>query len=159
MEYSVSTLKTNTIQAATGTTVNVTSGQTFKTNTIAGTTTAGSVLVQGEGTNTTNLRQGLVKHWATINNGDTVADSFNQSSITDNDPSDCTYNFATAMGNANYSNSFAATYNHDTNPYRTLGYFASAPTTAAFRTHGFYSTTMATNDMTISTVGTFGDLS
>jgi|TARA_B100000123_G_scaffold152723_1_gene112821 hypothetical protein len=122
-------------------------------------TTSGDVNVKGEGTNTTNLRQGLVKHWATINNGDTVADSFNQSSITDNDPSDCTYNFATAMGNANYSNSFAATYNHDTNPYRTLGYFASAPTTAAFRTHGFYSTTMATNDMSISTVGTFGDLS
>ena len=122
-------------------------------------TTSGDVNVKGEGTNTTNLRQGLVKHWATINNGDTVADSFNQSSITDNDPSDCTYNFATAMGNANYSNSFAATYNHDTNPYRTLGYFASAPTTAAFRTHGFYSTTMATNDMTISTVGPFGDLS
>ena len=122
-------------------------------------TTSGDVNVKGEGTNTTNLRQGLVKHWATINNGDTVADSFNQSSITDNSASDCTYNFATAMGNANYSNSFAATYNHDTNPYRTLGYFASAPTTAAFRTHGFYSTTMATNDMSISTVGTFGDLS
>ena len=122
-------------------------------------TTSGDVNVKGEGINTTNLRQGLVKHWATINNGDTVADSFNQSSITDNDPSDCTYNFATAMGNANYSNSFAATYNHDTNPYRTLGYFASAPTTAAFRTHAFYDTTMPTNDMTISTVGTFGDLS
>ena len=122
-------------------------------------TTSGDVNVKGEGTNTTNLRQGLVKHWATINNGDTVADSFNQSSITDNGGSDCTYNFATAMGNANYSNSNMATYNHDTNPYRTLGYFASAPTTAAFRTHGFYDTTMPTNDMTISTVGTFGDLS
>ena len=122
-------------------------------------TTSGDVNVKGEGTNTTNLRQGLVKHWATINNGDTVADSFNQSSITDNSGSDCTYNFATAMGNANYSNSSLATYDNDTNPFRTLGYFGSAPTTAAFRTHGFYSTTMATNDMTISTVGTFGDLS
>ena len=61
-------------------------------------TTSGDVNVKGEGTNTTNLRQGLVKHWATINNGDTVADSFNQSSITDNSGSDCTYNFATAMG-------------------------------------------------------------
>ena len=138
---------------------NVAGQYEIKTDTFKGQTTAGSITVQGENTATTNLQQGLVKHWATINNGDTVADSFNQSSITDNDPSDCTYNFATAMGNANYSNSFAATYNHDTNPYRTLGYFASAPTTAAFRTHGFYSTTMATNDMTISTVGTFGDLS
>ena len=122
-------------------------------------TTSGDVNVKGEGTNTTNLRQGLVKHWATINNGDTVADSFNQSSITDNSGSDCTYTFTTAMGNANYSNSSLATYDNDTNPFRTLGYFGSAPTTAAFRTHGFYSTTMATNDMTISTVGTFGDLS
>ena len=122
-------------------------------------TTSGDVNVKGEGTNTTNLRQGLVKHWATINNGDTVADSFNQSSITDNSGSDCTYTFTTAMGNANYSNSSLATYDNSTNPFRTLGYFGSAPTTAAFRTHGFYSTTMATNDMTISTVGTFGDLS
>ena len=122
-------------------------------------TTSGDVNVKGEGTNTTNLRQGLVKHWATINNGDTVADSFNQSSITDNSGSDCTYTFATAMGNANYSNSNMATYDNSTNPYRTLGYFGSAPTTAAFRTHAFYDTTMPTNDMTISTVGTFGDLS
>ena len=122
-------------------------------------TTSGDVNVKGEGTNTTNLRQGLVKHWATINNGDTVADSFNQSSITDNDPSDCTYTFTTAMGNANYSNSFMATYDNSSNPFRTLGYFGSAPTTAAFRTHAFYDTTMPTNDMTISTVGTFGDLS
>ena len=116
-------------------------------------------LAKGEGTASTNLKQGLVKHWATINNGDTVADSFNQSSITDNSGSDCTYNFATAMGNANYSNSFMATYDNSTNPFRTLGYFGSAPTTAAFRTHAFYDTTMPTNDMTISTVGTFGDLS
>ena len=122
-------------------------------------TTSGDVNVKGEGTNTTNLRQGLVKHWATINNGDTVADSFNQSSITDNSGSDCTYTFTTAMGNANYSNSSLATYDNDTNPFRTLGYFGSAPTTAAFRTHAFYDTTMPTNDMTISTVGTFGDLS
>ena len=122
-------------------------------------TTSGDVNVKGEGTNTTNLRQGLVKHWATINNGDTVADSFNQSSITDNSGSDCTYTFTTAMGNANYSNSSLATYDNSTNPFRTLGYFGSAPTTAAFRTHAFYDTTMPTNDMTISTVGTFGDLS
>ena len=147
----------NEIQAKVGNDISF--NDAAKIDTLKGKTTAGSITVQGENTATTNLQQGLAKHWATINDGDTVADSFNQSSITDNDPSDCTYNFATAMGNANYSNSFAATYNHDTNPYRTLGYFASAPTTAAFRTHGFYSTTMATNDMTISTVGTFGDLS
>ena len=45
MEYSVSTLKTNTIQAATGTTINVTSGQVF--------TAPGHVLQVKQGTDTT----------------------------------------------------------------------------------------------------------
>jgi len=112
-----------------------------------------------EGTAVTqNLVQSLCKHWTRVTGGDTVADSFNQSSITDNSGSDCTYNINNDMANANYSNSFLATYDNNTNPFRTLGYFGSAPTASAFRTHGFYDTTMATNDMTISTVATFGDL-
>ena len=103
MEHSVSTLKTNTIQAATGTTVNVTSGQTFKANTIAGTTTAGSVLVQGEGSNTTNLQQGLCKAWATLDGTGTIAfrDSFNQSTATDNGTGDYTFNFNNDFANRN----------------------------------------------------------
>ena len=106
MEHSVSTLKTNTIQAATGTTVNVASGQTFKANTIAGTTTAGSVLVQGEGTNTTNLQQGLVKFWHRMNASSgsaVVGDSFNAGSITDNGVGNFTITITTNMANTNYA--------------------------------------------------------
>ena len=96
MEHSVSTLKTNTIQAATGTTVSVTSGHSLKTNTLTGTTTAGSILVTGEGNSTTtNLQQGLCKAWATLDGSGTIAfrDSFNQSAATDNGTGDYTFNF------------------------------------------------------------------
>ena len=106
MEYSVSTLKTNTIQAATGTTVNVTSGQTFKANTIAGTTTAGSITVQGEGTNTTNLQQGLAKLWHQTDASSgtpSTQDSLNLGSITDNGVGNFTFNFTNNMGNNDYS--------------------------------------------------------
>ena len=113
MEHSVSTLKTNTIQAATGTTVNVTSGQTFKANTIAGTTTAGSVLVQGEGTATTNLQQGLCKHWINCSSDwGTVNDSFNNASVTDVTTGKGTFNFTNNMTGASY---FAIADHHNNN--------------------------------------------
>ena len=109
MEYSVSTLKTNTIQASTGTTVNVTSGQTFKANTIAGTTTAGSVLVQGEGTATTNLQSGLNKVWFTLGMDAVQDDSFNCSSVDDDGTGDFGIHFTNDFSNALYSAGVAVT--------------------------------------------------
>jgi len=103
----VSTLKTNTIQAVTGTTVSVSSGHSFKTNTITGTTTAGSIAVTGEGnSNTTNLQQGLAKAWLNQDGTATDAaarDSFNIGSITDSGSGNYTPAFTTNMGNANWS--------------------------------------------------------
>ena len=109
MEYSVSTLKTNTIQASTGTTVNVTSGQTFKANTIAGTTTAGSVLVQGEGTATPNLQSGLNKVWFTLGMDAVQDDSFNCSSVDDDGTGDFGIHFTNDFSNALYSAGVAVT--------------------------------------------------
>ena len=41
---------------------------TLKTNTLTGTSTAGSIAVTGEGNSTTtNLQQGLVKAWCKFN--------------------------------------------------------------------------------------------
>jgi hypothetical protein len=83
---------------------------TLKTNTLTGTSTAGSIAVTGEGNSTTtNLQQGLIKTW--ICTGDTassgnpaVYDSFNHGSITDNGTGDTSYaytnNMATAKGYA-----------------------------------------------------------
>ena len=76
-----------------------------KTNKLTGTSTAGSILVTGEGNSTTtNLQQGLAKAWANVTNATpTINDSFNIASITDNGTGDHTLNFTNSMGNANYA--------------------------------------------------------
>ena len=55
-------------------------------NKLTGTSTAGSILVTGEGNSTTtNLQQGLAKAWANIDGSGTVSirDSLNTSGLTD----------------------------------------------------------------------------
>ena len=76
---------------------------TIKTNTLTGTTSAGSIVVTGEGgSTTTNLQQGLVKSWINHDQA-TVSDSHNVGSLTDNGTGDYGANFTNNMGNANYS--------------------------------------------------------
>ena len=77
---------------------------TLKTNTLTGTTSAGSILVTGEGgSTTTNLQQGLAKFWAyKVTDGSSLADSLNCSSITDTSTGIFSLNFSNNMGNATY---------------------------------------------------------
>ena len=78
----------------------------LKVNTLTGVTTAGSIVVTGEGNSTTtNLQQGLSKVWGNFEGDGTVAisDSFNTSGITDNTTGDYTIAIATDMANINYS--------------------------------------------------------
>ena len=78
---------------------------TIKTNTLTGTTSAGSILVTGEGgSTTTNLQQGLQKNFLNMNGTGTIAirDSFNTASITD-------------IGTGNHSTTF-------TNSFRAVEY-------------------------------------
>ena len=84
-----------------------------KTNKLTGTSTAGAILVTGEGNSTTtNLQQGLAKAWANVTNATpTINDSFNIASITDNGTGDHTLNFTNAMGNANYAYPADVKYN------------------------------------------------
>ena len=59
---------------------------TIKTNTLTGTTSAGSIVVTGEGgSTTTNLQQGLCKHWVSFDplNSNNLDDSYNNASVTD----------------------------------------------------------------------------
>ena len=129
----------------------------LKVDKFTGVTTAGSIDVTGEGNSTTtNLQQGLCKHWTQLDT-QVVADSFNQTSITDNDAADATYNFTNNMNNAHYS-AGALSCATTTNPYSTLGFFTDMPSTSSYRTHAFYSTTMRTSDVERSCVNTFGDL-
>ena len=87
-------------------------------NKLTGTSTAGSILVTGEGNSTTtNLQQGLAKVWVTFDgtaSGATVRDSFNVASTDDDGTGLYGVNFSSAMSTANYSSvcnraSFAGT--------------------------------------------------
>ena len=78
----------------------------IKTNTLTGTTSAGSIVVTGEGgSTTTNLQQGLVKAWINLNGTGTIAtrDSFNSASITDNGTGEYIDTFTNPMVNTTYS--------------------------------------------------------
>tara|TARA_Y100001936_G_C15830470_1_gene536507 strand:- start:97 stop:576 length:480 start_codon:yes stop_codon:yes gene_type:complete len=93
----------NEIEAKVGNDISF--NDTVKIDTIKGKTTAGSVTVQGEGSATTNLQQGLAKTWVNFNGNSTIAtrDSLNNASLTDNGTGDYTVNFTNNMGNDDYA--------------------------------------------------------
>ena len=83
--------------------------ETLKTNTLTGTSTAGSIAVTGEGNSTTtNLQQGLCKTWCDYNaeadgtGNMSLADSFNVASLTDNGTGDYTFAHTNDMASGNY---------------------------------------------------------
>ena len=93
----------NEIEAKVGN--DITFNDTVKIDTIKGKTSAGSVTVQGEGTNTTNLQQGLAKMWlrADADTSNTVQDSFNHGSFTDNSTGNYSITFTNNMSNDDWS--------------------------------------------------------
>ena len=88
---------------------------TIKTNTLTGTSTAGSIAVTGEGNSTTtNLQQGLAKAWFEYTSITTtaLADSFNISSITDNGTGDTSLAINNNMSSSVYiANASDVSYN------------------------------------------------
>ena len=66
---------------------------------------ANPTTVQGEGTNTTNLQQGLCKVWVDLDGTGTIAidDSLNCTSATDNNTGNYTVTFTNSMASATYS--------------------------------------------------------
>ena len=87
---------------------------TLKTNTLTGTSTAGSIAVTGEGNSTTtNLQQGLLKVWLQYNSdGNSIYDSFNVGSVTDRATGNFTTTFTNNMGNDDYALAGAAGYGY-----------------------------------------------
>ena len=84
----------------------------IKTDKFTGTSTAGSILVTGEGNSTTtNLQQGLCKAWINYTGITTTAarDSFNVSSLTDNGTGKTTVNINNDMSNTNYTGFYYTT--------------------------------------------------
>jgi len=90
----------------------------LKVDKFTGVTTAGSIDVTGEGNSTTtNLQQGLCKHWVNFEGDGTVAvsDSFNNASITDNATGKYTLANTNNFNNATYGFSGGGT--HDVGSY------------------------------------------
>ena len=73
-----------------------------KIDTLKGKTTAGSITVQGEGTATTNLQQGLCKAWGSVTNAAAISDSFNLSTGTDHGTGDFSYPLTNAYASVNH---------------------------------------------------------
>tara|TARA_R110002020_G_scaffold242387_1_gene455730 strand:- start:1163 stop:1570 length:408 start_codon:yes stop_codon:yes gene_type:complete len=77
----------------------------LKVDTLTGVTTAGSISVTGEGNSTTtNLQQGLAKHFCVIDGVGTVAvyESFNNASLTDNGTGHYTVAVTNAFSNLHF---------------------------------------------------------
>ena len=90
----------------------------LKVDTLTGVTTAGSIVVTGEGNSTTtNLQQGLAKCWINFEGDGTIAisDSLNVSGITDRGTGNYTIAINNDMANATYSVTGSGT--HDSGSY------------------------------------------
>jgi len=133
----------------------------LKVDKFTGVTTAGSILVTGEGNSTTtNLQQGLGKVFINFNGTGTIAtrDSFNTSSIADLGTGNYRVVFNNNMGNINYTNvlncNTTAAFN---------GMFGSTDTAAGLTTTSqleFFtcSAHSTNNDPRTVQTATFGDL-
>ena len=135
---------------------NVAGQYEIKTNTFKGQTTAGSIAVQGEGTNTTNLQQGLSKCWINYDataSSDYTRDSFNVSSTSDNNTGEHDVLFTTVMGNVNFT-SVTNGHRDDNQSISTFQY--GVATKFRFKLNAFSSGTNTDTDAAFAAV--FGDL-
>lgn len=116
---------------------------TLKTNTLTGTSTAGSIAVTGEGNSTTtNLQQGLAKAWYNFDgslSSLSARDSLNSSTLTDNGTGNYTNTLTNNMANDDYAVSFATGTHGDSRQFHVCVIDASSessgnpPTTSAVR--------------------------
>jgi hypothetical protein len=117
---------------------------TLKTNTLTGTSTAGSIAVTGEGNSTTtNLQNGLAKAYAqfTTVTSSSIRDSSNISAITDAGTGETNFAFTNNMANVNYSVLGTAGRNTASNPAECWVYTGNTTTAG-----GFQIETMNTSD-------------
>ena len=93
-------INVNKIAARTGTTITIDTGDALDVT-----------LVKGEGTNTTNLKQGLLKSWSFFDvTTDDIHDSFNIASLTDNGSGATTTAYTNNMASINYAPLGGATH-------------------------------------------------
>ena len=120
--------------------------------------------IKGEGTNTTNLQQGLSKYWVNYNGQSTVSvrDSFNHASLTDRGTGDYTLGFTNNFASNDYCPQFAGLRgatdeNYDAHPSFISGSEDTALTTSTLLTSTCY-TNSTQADMLQNYVNIDGDL-
>ena len=134
----------------------------LKVNTLTGVTTAGSIVVTGEGNSTaTNLQQGLAKAWVNFTGEGTVAinDSHAVSSISDDAVGKYTVNFSNAMGNTNYAVTAQTEDGGGYNDPRVINHESGqARTTTAYGLYHWHISSEGLDDATKLNVIAHGDL-
>ena len=120
--------------------------------------------IKGEGTNTTNLQQGLAKYWVNYNGQSTVSvrDSFNHASLTDRGTGDYTLGFTNNFASNDYCPQFAGLRgatdeNYDAHPSFISGSEDTALTTSTLLTSTCYNNSTQ-QDMLQNYVTIDGDL-
>ena len=127
----------------------------LRVDNLKGSTTGGSINVLGEGTSaTTNLQQGLAKQWFNNEAGESPRDSFNVSSITDNQTGDDSYAMTTNMANDDYASITAGWRDHDRYHATAENFFS----TSANRVRSFTRDTNTLADSNYKAVAVHGDL-
>ena len=146
----------NEIEAKVGNDISF--NDTVKIDTIKGKTTAGSVTVQGEGTATTNLQQGLAKVWVNYDStasSDYIRDSFNVSSNTDNNTGSHDIFFSNNTASVNYA---GVTNGHrdDNQAISILQTSDNSTSSFKFKINNFSNSTNADSDSAFGVI--FGEL-
>ena len=139
---------------------------TLLLNTLTGKTSAGSIVVTGEGgSTTTNMQQGLIKQWVNLTAATPAyKDSFNASTITDEGLGLYEYPFTNPMGNANYSAVGCASTKGSNNSYSAIvttgdsanSYGLHSTASIRFNTYAYNSSALTDQDTVNSMVS--GDL-
>tara|TARA_B100001939_G_scaffold335407_1_gene337412 strand:- start:446 stop:877 length:432 start_codon:yes stop_codon:yes gene_type:complete len=140
---------------------------TIKTNTLTGTTSAGSIVVTGEGgSTTTNLQQGLAKHWIFYEMNEstpTAADSLSHSSITDNNNGCHTITMSAIMATTDYC-TLSGSGRGASSAYAIVQMQMNQSavevpnTTTTYTFLGIENTNTTLTDFNTMSVGVFGDL-
>ena len=133
----------------------------LKVDTITGVTTAGSITIQGEGSATTNLQQGICKAWYDVDGSGTAAinDSLNGSGLTDHGTGDFTITRTNPMNNLTYANGAMSDFDSGDSRVVTVtsNQGSAARTTTAMR-HALQDTSAGGHDPDQFSVLIFGDL-
>ena len=130
---------------------------TLKINTLTGVSTAGSIAVTGEGNSTTtNLQQGLAKHWSHLDGSESAAsmaqDSFNLSSMTDSGTGIYVFTLSNIMANVSHSSVATGSHMSDGHVFQSISVYTTSGA-KIICTNGTGGSVVDSGDLSVQTAG------